>query len=133
MSSPDQPASQPAHTPSEPAQPNAALPIAPSQSPDEVVRIIQRVHARAMADANFRAEYIRNPRKILQEHHLAIPDGITFSVIDRSKIDEYTSLPQTTETHIQLVIPVADESISAGMVLSGVNLLATIGTKPCTS
>ncbi|HEU4322873.1 MAG TPA: hypothetical protein VFS21_06955 [Roseiflexaceae bacterium] len=129
MSAPEASANQSEQTPQQPDVSN----IAPSQLPDEVVRIIQQIHARAMVDPEFRAEYIRNPRKVLLEHKLQIPDGINFSVIDRSKIDEYTSLPKTTETHIQLVIPLADESISAGIVLSGANLLATIGTKPCTS
>ncbi len=129
MSAPEGSTDQPEQTPQQPDLSG----IAPSQPPDEVVRIIQQIHARAMVDPEFRAEYIRNPRRVLLEHKLQIPDGINFSVIDRSKIDEYTALPQTTETHIQLFIPLADEAISAGIVLLGAKLLATVGTKPCTS
>lgn len=130
MSAPESSASQPEQTPVE--QP-AFSHIAPSQSPDQVIRIIQQIHARAMVDQAFRAAYISDPRKVLKDYQLQIPDGINVSVIDRSKIDEYSALPQSTETHIHLVIPMADETISAELVLPGASLLATVGTKPCTS
>ncbi|GAB4199653.1 MAG: hypothetical protein OHK0022_20040 [Roseiflexaceae bacterium] len=112
MSSPDESQNQP-------PQDDTAKLLSGTQSPDEVIKIIYNVHAKAMVDMKFREEYIRNPRQVLQDHGLNVPDGITFSVIDRSKLDEYTETRNSTETHIHLVIPVAEEVVQASIVLSG--------------
>ncbi|HEU4324523.1 MAG TPA: hypothetical protein VFS21_15380 [Roseiflexaceae bacterium] len=93
--------------------------LSTDQSAEEVIRIINSVHAKAMVDTEFRAAYVRNPRQVLQSHGLNVPDNITFSVVDRSKLDEYTSTLRSSETHIYLVVPVAEEVVQASVVLSG--------------
>ncbi|HEU4325028.1 MAG TPA: hypothetical protein VFS21_17945 [Roseiflexaceae bacterium] len=117
---------------SQPPQDDTAKLFSGAQSPDEVIKIIYTVHAKAMTDLQVREEYIRNPRQVLEAHGLKLPDGITFSVIDRSRMDEYAETRKSTETHIYLAIPVAEEIVQANMVLSGSNPAGTSGT-PCTS
>ncbi len=93
--------------------------LSTDQSAEEVIRIINGVHAKAMVDIEFRASYIRDPRLVLRSHGLRVPDNLTFSVVDRAKLDEYTETLRSTETHIYLVIPVAEEIVQASVVLSG--------------
>jgi len=76
---------------------------------NQAVKIISEVTAKAQANAQFASEYISNPKKVLTDAGLQIPDELNIHVIAGSPSN--SDIPNSTNTDVYLVLPQVQEEI----------------------
>jgi len=77
------------------------------QTTADIARIISDVTATAQADAAYRSRYLADPKAVLREAGLEVPESVTVHVIEGTPAN--SAIPNATATDVYLVLPAAEE------------------------
>lgn len=93
------------------------------------VDIIGKVTAKAQADADFRSQYVKNPKEVLAEAGLNIPDDVRVHIIVGNPTNG--DIPSSTAHDVYLVVPQVSEHIGDQSLASAASASCTGTASTC--